>query len=60
MQNVYYTDLDVDVSWSAVGQLIPNELDQYKKALNTELSDQIIATLQSKIENQSNDSQSDW
>lgn len=52
MQNVYYTDLDVDVSWSAVGQLIPNELDQYKKALNTELSDQIIATLQSKIENQ--------
>lgn len=52
MQNVYYTDLDVDVSWSAVGQLIPNELDQYKKALNTELSEQIIATLQSKIENQ--------
>ena len=52
MQNVYYTDLDVDVSWSAVGQLIPNELDEYKKALNTELSDQIIATLQSKIENQ--------
>ena len=52
MQNVYYTDLDVDVSWSAIGQLIPNELDQYKKALNTELSDQIIATLQSKIENQ--------
>ena len=52
MQNVYYTDLDVDVSWSAVGQLIPKELDEYKKALNTELSDQIIATLQSKIENQ--------
>ena len=52
MQNVYYTDLDVDVSWSAVGQLIPSELDEYRKALNTELSDQIISTLQAKIENQ--------
>ena len=52
MQSRYYVDLDIDVSWSIIGRVLPDEIDKIRNALNTELSGQIIANLQTKLENQ--------
>lgn len=48
MQGSYYTDLDSDVDWSIVGKSLPEEVQMFEKALNSNLSPTIRSQMMAK------------
>lgn len=52
LHGTYYQNLDSNVDYTIIGKCEPNEVDEFGKLLNTELSDSIIRQMQVKSKNQ--------
>lgn len=52
MKGLFYQDLDFDVDYSLIGRCLPDEVDKFEAAMNTELSDRIRHSMMRKSQNQ--------
>jgi len=52
MKSKYYNDLDTDMSWSIIGNVLPAELDLFQTALNSELGTTVSQMMTNKVPNQ--------